>query len=142
MGSKKLKMIAAMKRVSLPAEVGFPGRTVNLHDLRTVVHARMDETLRMIQKRLEEAGILHQVGAGILLTGGGAHLRGTPELVQKIFGLPCAVAKPRNVSGLATATDGPEYAACAGLVQYGFKTIMDERRTFPLGNWFKGLFGR
>jgi len=130
------------QRVALPPEVGFPGNSVSLRSLHMVINARADETLEMIKTRLEKKGILHHVGAGVVLTGGGAHLKGLPELAEKIFGLPCSIGKPRNVSGLAIATEGPEYATCSGLVQYGFKTGAARRQEFPLGNWLKGFFVR
>ena len=130
------------KRVVLPPEVGFSGRTIDLRALHMVINARVDETLSMIKRRLEEQGILHHVGSGIVLTGGGAHLTGICELGEKIFGLPCTIGTPRNITGLAIATGGPEYATCSGLVQYGFRANGDEKRFPPLADWFRGLFGR
>lgn len=129
------------QKMTLPPELGFPGRSISLKALHTVINARADETLRMVKKRLENGDILHHVGAGIILTGGGAHLRGISKLTETIFSLPCTIGRPRNVSGLATATEGPEYAACCGLVQYGFRTLGERERASPL-DWLKGLFGR
>jgi len=130
------------QKVALPAEVGFPGCTVSLKALHTVINARVDEIFGMIKKRLEKDAILHHVGAGTVLTGGGAHLKRVSQLAEEMFDLPCSVGRPRNVSGLATASEGPEYAACSGLVQYGFKTQVGQRQASPLRNLLKGLFGR
>ncbi|MBN1558299.1 MAG: cell division protein FtsA [Lentisphaerae bacterium] len=120
------------KTVKLPPEVGFAGRTIALQALNTVIHARADETLGIVSARLEEAGLGRQFGAGVVLTGGGARLRGMQELAERVFGLPCTIGKPRNVSGLATATEGAEYATASGLVQYGF------RNTAAAGGGFWG----
>jgi cell division protein FtsA len=128
--------------VKLPSEVGFTGRTIGLQALGTVIHARMDETLGMVRKHVEEEGILRQLGAGIVLTGGGARLNGVCALAERIFGLPCATGKPRNISGLAAAMEGPEYATAGGLVQYGFRTASTQRATMPLSGWLKKLVGR
>jgi len=95
--------------------------TLNL-SLNTVINARVGEILKMIKKQLDHEDVLSHIGAGVVLTGGGAHLKGIAELAKDIFGLPCVIGRPRNISGIATATDGPEYAACSGLVQYAFKT--------------------
>ena len=128
--------------VKLPAEGGFPERTINVRSLNTVINARADETLAMVRKRLEEeAGPLHRVGAGVILTGGSVWLRGITKLAEKIFGMPCSVGKPRNVAGLTAAAERPEHSACSGLVQYGFKTS-DGRDQGSIGDWLKGLFGR
>ena len=133
---------AGARRVSLPPEVGFPGRSISQKSLSTVINARVDEILDAIKRRLEQPGLLQRVGSGIVMVGGGAHLRGIAEETERVFGLPCTVGKPRWVSGLATATEGPQYAACSGLVQYGFGAAPGRKRASPLGSWFKGLFGR
>jgi len=141
-GSAIVDSAGSAQRVSLPAEVGFPGRSVSLRSLHTVMGARMDEILRMIVKEMEGQNMRHQVGAGVILTGGGSHMKGIEQLVTKVFGLPCTVGKPRNVSGLATATEGPEYATAVGMVAYGFRSLAAQRARSGLGGFQKNLFGR
>lgn len=133
---------AGAQRVTLPPQVGFQGRTVALASLHTVINARMDEILRMVRKRLEERRVLSRVGAGIVLTGGGSRLKGLGELAEKVFRLPCAVGPPRSVSGLDAVSEGPEYATCAGLAQYAFRTLGEEAPTSLLGRLVRGFFGR
>jgi cell division protein FtsA len=131
-------------KISLPAEVGFPGRTINLRSMHTVINARVDEIFSMIKKRLDEDNVLPMVGAGIVLTGGGAHLKGVTDLAETVFGVPCFVGSPRGVTGIALATEGPEYAACCGLVQYGFR-VQDRPNSGSnslLGSFMKTLLGR
>ena len=141
-GSATVDDPPSSQQVSLPAEVGFSGCSIGVQSLNKVIHARIDEIFRMIRKRLEREKIPHHVGAGVVLTGGGAHVKGITQLGREVFGLPCSIGVPRNVSGLATATEGPEYATCSGLVQYGFKTGSEERAGWPFGGWLRGLFGR
>lgn len=131
----------ASQKITLPAELGFPGRSVSLKAIHTVISARIDEILGMIKKRLENEGILHHVGAGIVLTGGGSDLKGITELAERVFGLPCSIGRPRNISGLTVPTEGAEYATCSGLIQYGFKTANERESSFPL-SWLKALLGR
>jgi len=138
-GSALVKAAGAGQRVALPAEVGFAGRSVSLRALHTVMHARMDEILGAIRRRLDQQGLLRNVGAGVVLTGGGALMKNVTELAQRIFGLPCAIGRPRNVAGLATPTEGPEYATVCGLLQYGFRHAA--AREPALRGWFRRLFG-
>ncbi|MCE9616320.1 MAG: cell division protein FtsA [Lentisphaerae bacterium] len=140
-GSVNAKAAVRVPTVTLPAEGGFPGRTLAVRSLNLIMHARMDEVLAMIKRRLEKDDVLHQVGAGVVLTGGGAHMAGIVELAEAVFGLPCAIGKPRNVSGLAAAMSGPEYATVSGLVQYGFKTVKEQARP-PLSGWLGRIFSR
>ena len=140
-GSAVISAVSPSQKVVLPPEGGFPGRLVGLQALHTVMAARMEEIFMMIRKRLDKAGVRHHVGAGVVLTGGGAHLKGVTDLAEKVFGWPCSIGRPRHVSGLATATEGPEYAACSGLVQYGFRTNGQPYSASPF-TWLRGLFGR
>jgi len=129
------------KIITLPPEVGFPGRTISMRALHTVIHARVDETLQLVKKRLVNEGHLYRIGAGIVLTGGGTHLKGITEVAHQIFGLPCVIGRPCHVSGMAAVTEGPEYAACCGMIQYGFKTLAEQESGKAIGGWLRRLFG-
>jgi cell division protein FtsA len=76
----------------------------------------------------------------VVLTGGGAQMRGIVPLTEKIFGLPCTIGRPRGVSGIVTATESTEFAACIGMVLYGFK-YSTGRRASGIGALFKKLIG-
>jgi len=141
-GSAVIDPAAKGKGVSIPPELGFSERTIGVRSLHTVINARMDEILRMIKRRLDQDAILRHMGGGVVLTGGGAHLKGVTELGEKIFNLPCSTGTPRNMSGLAVPTEEPEYATASGLVQYGFKTLRERSRLPQLPGWLGGLFGR
>ncbi|MCX7590172.1 MAG: cell division protein FtsA [Kiritimatiellae bacterium] len=129
------------RKVSLPPDGGFPGGTIPLHSLQEVIRLRVEEILTLVRRRIEKDHVLPRLGAGVVLTGGGAHLRGITSLVEDIFGLSCSIGHPRNVSGLATAVEGPEYAACAGAVQYGFKVLQDRINHTVMGR-LRHLFRR
>ncbi len=140
-GCAVVDSLSAAKRVSLPPDVGFSGKDVPLKSLNTVINMRVEETLRMVKKRIDPA-ILKQAGAGVVLVGGGAHLKGIQRLVEKVFSLPCSKGKPRNVSGLATATEGLEYATCVGMVQYALRSMSRQRQGAGIGGWIKGILRR
>ncbi len=131
----------ASRRVSLPAEVGFPSRSISISALQTVIHARCDELLGMIKARLEKAGVPSRIGAGIVLTGGGSRLTGIGTLAGRIAGLPCHTGRPRNLSGLTLATDGPEYTVCAGLIKYAFMCLSERRSSDAFGVWMDRIRG-
>ena len=109
------------QRVELPPEVGYPGRSVSLAGLHNVMHLRMTEILQIILRDIERLGLHHQIGAGVVLTGGGAHMKGMIRLAERIFRAPCMVGRPMGFSGLTAVTERPEYATAAGLIRYGFK---------------------
>jgi cell division protein FtsA len=130
--------VGRSQRATLPPETGFPSRSVSLSSLHAVVHARAEETLSIVRARLEKDDVLKHLSA-VVLTGGGARMRGLTELAEQIFEKPCDVGRPRGVTGASAVTDGPEYATCSGLVQYGFKEHSDRRREPWFDSWMKGL---
>ncbi len=120
-GSATTELTARSQRVSLPADAGMPERSIKLSDLQTIIFLRMEETLNLVKNVLIEHNLLHSLGGGVVLTGGGAHLKNVVRLAEKVFGLPCRIGLPRGVAGLAVVTEGPQYAAPVGMIRYGFK---------------------
>lgn len=137
-GCAMLNQVRAGESLSLPPEVGFAGTTIKIGALDAVINSRMDELFEMIKKQLSD-NIMRHVGAGVVLTGGLSALNGVTDLASSVFELPCAIGRPRNVSGLASAIEGPECAVCCGLIQHAHKTSSREER--GLGGWIKNIFG-
>lgn len=127
------------RSVSLHADGAFPERTIRLADLHAIMHARMDELLRWIRADLDSLGILHQLGAGIMITGGGAQMRHLVDLAQQIFNMPCSVGQPYAVSGLSQLTCMPGYAAVIGMLRYGVIRRNQEPRRSPLKKFLARL---
>ena len=109
-----------------PIEIGSvgdrPPRTVFARMLSEIVEPRAQELLMLVRDELRRAGLESQIPAGIILTGGGSHLRGLPELAERIFNLPVRVASPRGLAGMSEEVSQPEYATAVGLVLYGART--------------------
>jgi cell division protein FtsA len=99
-----------------------PPRTIFARMLSDIVEPRAQELLMLVRDEMRRAGIESQVPAGIVLTGGGAHLRGLTELCEKIFNLPVRVAIPRGLAGMSEEVSRPEYSTAVGLVLYGART--------------------
>jgi cell division protein FtsA len=99
-----------------------PPRTVFSRMLAEIVEPRAQEFLMLIRDELRRGGIESQIPAGIVFTGGGSHLRGLPELAEKIFNLPVRIAAPRGLAGMTDEVSQPEYATAVGLVLYGART--------------------
>ena len=126
---------ARQKSVTLPPDGGFPGRTFRLVDAQLIAHARLEELFLLIKRTFAPSGLIPRLGAGIVLTGGGAHLRGVTELAEKIFNLPCSVGVPRMVSGLGKVINQPEYAVPVGLLRYAQMSLEPE----PAGGLLKKI---
>ncbi|HBA84218.1 MAG TPA: cell division protein FtsA [Verrucomicrobia bacterium] len=141
-GSAIVDLTTRAQKIGLTSEMGTPDRSAKLSDLNTIIHLRMEETFSLLKAQWMEDHLLHSIGGGIVLTGGGAFLKNVERLAEKVFGLPCRLGHPRNVSGLAVATEGPEFAAVVGMVRYGFKTAGKEAPSRSLTGWLSKLFGK
>lgn len=125
----------------VPEELGFSSRPIKRKVLHTVINARMDEILRVVRKRIERERLLSHIGAGVVLTGGCARMKGMKELAERVFDLPCYIGRPIHVSGMGSALEGPDYAVCTGLIQYGFKRAEEDQLNEGVRGWLRRKFG-
>ena len=87
-----------------------------------IVQARVAEILTMVREKIEPKGYLPHLGAGIVLTGGGALMPGVVELAQEIFGTAARIGQPGNLGGIGSVYQTPEFATVIGLVLHGAET--------------------
>ena len=99
-----------------------PPRTVYTRMLADIVEPRAQELLVLVRDELRRAGLESQIPAGLVLTGGGALLRGLSELADRIFRLPVRVAVPRGLAEMSELVSRSEYSTAVGLVLYGARS--------------------
>ncbi len=95
---------------------------VSLDVARSVIYARVEETLMLLANNLKQSDYLDKLGAGIVLTGGLTKLEGIRELASSIFStLPVRIAKPNqaNIEGMFDTLKSVEFATTIGLILYG-----------------------
>lgn len=140
-GSAMIDLANRGQHIEISAESSARGRFVRLGDLQTITNARMEETFTLVRQELEKLDVLHHLGSGIFLTGGGAYLHRVVELAERVFNLPCELGQPKDVSGLASATEGPELAAPLGMLRYGVRTARRPTRRRGLRSWLDKMLG-
>lgn len=86
--------------------------------LTQIISVRMRELFTLIDNELRHTGFKNKIKAGIVLTGGGALLKGCTELAEEVFGLPTRIGVPLELgTGLSTEIESPEFATVAGLIK-------------------------
>ena len=128
---------APFQRITIPAEGGFAACSIAAADLYTIINARVSELFEIIKRNLDARGLGPGLGAGVVLVGGGAHLKGITGAAERVFDLPCSIGKPKNYSGMANAYECPEYAAPLGMISYAIRNA----RRVPaqgLAKWHAG----
>jgi cell division protein FtsA len=96
-----------------------PPRTVFARMLCDIVEPRAQEMLSLVRDELKRAGLDALIPAGLVLTGGGAKLKGLVELAEQMFTLPVRIGAPRGLPGLPDQFAQPEYSTSVGLLLYG-----------------------
>ena len=106
------------------AEFGAPEREIfKLKDVATIVQARVDEIMYLVDKELKKVQRGGMLPAGAILTGGGAKLPGLVEAAKRNLRLPASLGAP---SGLVSASDGindPAFSTAIGLVKWGSEAV-------------------
>lgn len=113
-----------------------PARIVNYARLREIIEPRAMELLELIKVEIEQTDREKQLGAGVVLTGGGAKLGGFAALAEHVLGVPVRVGYPMNIESSVEILPDPSYTTVVGLVAYGKKMrLLQDRQN-------KGLMGK
>jgi cell division protein FtsA len=75
----------------------------------------------LIAGEIERSGATVLPG-GIVITGGGAMLRGFAEMAQQVTDLPVRVAAPTGTMGMDDELRGPNCATTVGLLRWAART--------------------
>lgn len=141
-GSAMINRLAGDQNLSIPAEGGFSGRVVRAATLHTIIHARMEETFRLIAERIEENGLTASLNAGIVLTGGGSALEGVVDLAQQVFNAPCSIGRAHDCVGISTKKEGARFAAPLGCIRYAAARMQKSPEPLPAWrNWLARIWG-
>ncbi|KTD22187.1 cell division protein FtsA [Legionella lansingensis] len=98
-----------------------PGRKISTKVLSDVVSARYEELFSLVRNELRRSGFEQRIAAGMVMTGGGACVRGAIELAEMCFEMPVRQGCAQQVSGLVEATVNPSMATGVGLLLHGFQ---------------------
>ena len=109
----------ATARVKVPGSNPLmESRTISRRSLDTVVNARLKELFAVIRERLEDLDLMNRLHAGVVLTGGGAHMNGIEPLAEQTLGMHVRTGRPIHVDGLDDTDFPPAFAAVAGALLY------------------------
>ncbi len=128
-GTAALHAVGEDETVEVPGVAGRPPQLVARRLLADIIEARMEEIFVLVRDQL---GVTRfELGAGIVLTGGGALMEGVVELAERIFEVPVRLGIPGGVVGMSDGVDNPSYATAVGLAR------LAGERSEP-GQWLKG----
>ena len=111
-------MILNDESFMIPGIGGRKPMEISKSMLARIIQPRMEEILEFALAEIQRSGYLRHLSAGVVLTGGGALLRGSAELAQEVLGMPVKIGIPSGFSGgaLAPEVESPIYSTGVGLV--------------------------
>ncbi len=153
-GAAYTPLVDAGEMISLPSTQGQGARTASRELVAHIIHQRMDEIFQLVGREFERAGYGGgRLPAGVVLSGGTAHLPGMVELAREVFAVPVRAGHPElGISGLVDSVQAPRYAVPVGLVLYAARKSAQggapgvlfggrpEKLFAPLKRWLQDFF--
>ena len=113
------------EKVTLAREISFDGRTFFKEAMVQILQARMSEIWQIIQADLEEQNLWSAIEGEVVVTGGGARLKGLSRLASEILPRPVRVGRARDFLGEQSDLERPEFSTVLGTLRYAAE---NERR--------------
>lgn len=109
--------------ITVPGIAGRPPKEIKKSVLANIIQARVEEILEIVAIEIERSGYRDQLSAGVVITGGGALIKGICPLATEILGLDAKIGLPRGITGgLVSEVQNPIYATGVGLVMHAMKS--------------------
>ncbi len=121
------RMVGDDEEIEVPGVGGHLPRKTARRVLSDIIEPRVEEIFAVLRKRIEDTGMLEQLSAGVVLTGGAVLMEGMTEFAEEILGMPVRLGVPIGVKGITQLVAGPQYATGVGLVLYGANALAQAR---------------
>jgi len=96
---------------------GIESARITRAQLVAVIRTRLEHLTARIEAALKELGFAGPFGRQVVLTGGGAELKGIADYAQGVLGRAVRIGRP-NLPGLPEAHSGPGFSTLAGLALF------------------------
>ncbi|MBN2366457.1 MAG: cell division protein FtsA [Calditrichaeota bacterium] len=113
------EMVKTNETLTVPGVGGRAPRVISRSVLTDIIQPRIEEILTLTHQEMEKSDLLNLMATGAVITGGGAMLKGTIELAEKMWGIPVKLGIPKYLGGLTESVRNPVYSTAVGLTLYG-----------------------
>src|SRR5579859_591917 len=119
-----LAMIELLKEddvIEVEMVQGAEKKIILLHDLVNIIQPRAQELLSLVHEEITKYHLESFMRSGLVLTGGGALLKGMKEQAEELFKVPVRVGMPRSFYTLPESLSSPVYSTAYGLLIHAIK---------------------
>ena len=128
-GSALTRMVQEDEIITVQQVGRDEARKLRRRALVQIIEPRMQELFEMVRDELAQAECLNRIPFGLVISGGGSQLRDIIDVANQVMGLPVRIGRPQGLKGLNDTLSHPMYATATGLVLYGARQILSERRS-------------
>ncbi len=106
------------KYINIPSVNGQAPKEIAVKALAGIIEARMCDVIDYVKIEIERCGFKGRLGAGIVLTGGGANLKNLDQLFKMHTGMDVRIAQPVTyvVADSVELISAPKYSTLTGIV--------------------------
>ncbi len=115
-GSVLAESLNQNSHITVQGISGTKAREVQLSYIANVLGARAEELFTLIKETINEKDLGNEITGGIVLTGGGALIKGLPELGEYIIEKPTKIGYPAPFGGMTNIMQNPKYSTVLGLL--------------------------
>lgn len=135
-GSAQAKSVGEDEAVEVLQTGQTEPRPMQRKVLCEIIESRMREIAHHAMRQIERSGRSDQLGAGLLLTGGGSLVRDAAANFEASTGLKAKVVAPKACGPMADLAAQPSMAASVGLAKYVLQEDEDEiAPASAVGGW-------
>ena len=135
MGSVVLEPMEKDEKITLAREVSFDGRSFFKEAMVQILQSRMGEILQIIKDDLEEQNLWGAVETEVVVTGGGARMKGLSRLASGILPRPVRIGRARDFLGEQSDLERPEFSTVLGTLKYAAEC--ERREASQVKGWRK-----
>lgn len=115
-GSVLAESLNQNSHITVQGISGTKAREVQLSYVAEVLGARAEELFTLIREQIHDKDLGNEITGGIVLTGGGALIKGLPELGEYIIEKPTKIGYPAPFGGMTNIMQNPKYSTVLGLL--------------------------
>lgn len=133
-GSCYSEYVQENNTVTIPGIGGFQSRELKFSVIAGIIEARVEEIIEALMYEIENSGYMDKLGAGVVITGGGAQLTNIKELFQYKTGYPVRIALPdrRVINETNQDIYKPSSSTAIGLLMLGFEKTYSCSESRPI----------
>jgi len=100
-------------------------QTLRLRTIAEILEPRARELLYYVKESLRQGGVVEALGAGCVLTGGGAMLPGMLDVTESQLRVPARIGVPVRMSNMPGELVCPDFSTAIGMILYAHRTRLN-----------------